>query len=198
MVDNKKGSVDSAGKNLKELRNELWIVVPFFLISLGFFLGSFRLSWAAGGVPMLVGLATSIMMGLRLFHIIFPQSKIGEFSEGGLAGEFDRIQEEIEEETLKGRHEEPEEKEVTAADERKAFLGAIISFVIFLLLGYIVGSIVLIVALGYYYGYKEKLPIAIVMTSFFLIVYVVLYKLMEGPDGFGLLLKPILKSFDLL
>jgi len=69
---------------------------------------------------------------------------------------------------------------------------------IFLLFGYIVGSIVLIVALSYYYGYKEKLPIAIVMASLFLIIFVILYKLMDGPGDFGLLLKPVLKSFDLL
>ncbi len=51
MAKNEKSGVDSTGKDLKELRDELWIVVPFFLIALGFFLGSFSLSWAAGGVP---------------------------------------------------------------------------------------------------------------------------------------------------
>lgn len=198
MANNEQGNVDSAGKNLKELRDELWIVVPFFLIALGFFLGSFSLSWAAGGVPMLVGLATTIIMGIRLFHIIFPQSKIGEFTEAGLAGEFDHIQEEIEEETLKGHYEEPKGKAVTVADEKKAFFGAIISFLIVVLFGYIIGSMVLIVALSYYYGYKEKLPIAVVVASFFLIVFVILYKLMDGPAHFGLVLKPILKSLDLL
>ena len=197
MADNEKSKVDSTGEDLKELRDELWIVVPFFLIALGFFLGSFSLSWGAGSVPMMVGFATVIMMGMRLFHIIFPQSKIGEFNEEGLAGEFDHIKEEIEEETLKKHYEDPEEQAVTAADERKAFLGAIISFLIFLLFGYIVGSLVLIVVLSYYYGYKEKRFIAIVTASLFLIVYVILYKLMEGPDDFGLLLKPILKSLDL-
>src|SRR3972149_1540458 len=141
MADNEKSKVDSTGEDLKELRDELWIVVPFFLIALGFFLGSFSLSWGAGSVPMMVGFATVIMMGMRLFHIIFPQSKIGEFNEEGLAGEFDHIKEEIEEETLKKHYEDPEEQAVTTADERQAFLGAIISFLIFLLFGYIVGSL---------------------------------------------------------
>ncbi len=198
MANKVKNGVDSTGKDLRELKDELWIVVPFFLIALGFFLGSFSVSREAGVVPMAVGLVTAIILGLRLFHILFPQSRIGEFDQGSLAGEFDHLKDKIEEETLKEHHEEPEGKKITAADEIKAFLGAIIGLLIFICFGYIVGSLMVIVALSYYYGYREKLPIAIVVASLFLIVYVVLYKLLEGPQGFGLLLKPILKWLDLL
>jgi hypothetical protein len=194
----KKSGVDSTGKDLKELRNELWVVVPFFLAAVGFFLGSFTFKRGAGGVPMVVGFLTLVMAGMRLYHIIRPQSKIGEFNEAGLAGEFDHIKEEIEEETLKGHYEEPKGKVVTVVDEKKAFIGAIGSFLAFLLFGYIVGGFVVIVGASYYYGYKEKLPIAIVMASLFLIVYVLLYKLLEAPGDFGFLLDPILKSFDLI
>ncbi len=198
MAKDEKSGVDSTGKDLKELRDELWVVVPFFLAALGFFLGSFSFKRGAGGVPMVVGFATLVMAGMRLIHIIFPQSKIGEFNEAGLAGEFDHMKEAIEEETLKGHYEEPKGKVVTFVDERKAFIGAIGCFLAFLLCGYIIGSFVVIVGASYYYGYKEKLPIAIVMASLFLIVYVLLYKLMEAPGDFGLLLDPILRSLNLI
>jgi hypothetical protein len=194
---NEKNGVDSTGKDLKELRDELWVVVPFFLASLGFFLGSLSFKRGAGEVPMVVGFATLIMAGMRLFHIIRPQSKIGEFNEAGLAGEFDHIKDEIEEETLKGHYEEPKGKVVTWVDERKAFIGAIGSFLAFLFCGYLIGGFVVIVGASYYYGYKEKIPIAIVLGSLFLIVYVLLYKLLEAPGDFGLLLEPILSYFDL-
>ncbi|MDP2268230.1 MAG: hypothetical protein Q8K46_03580 [Deltaproteobacteria bacterium] len=198
MDTNEKCGVDSTGKDLKELRDELWVVVPFFLAALGFFLGSFTFKQGAGEVPMVVGFITLVMAGLRLYHIIRPQSKIGEFNEAGLAGEFDHIKEEIEEETSKGHHEELKGKVVTFIDERKAFIGAIGCFLAFILCGYIVGSLLVIVGASYYYGYKEKLPIAIVMVSVFLIVYVLLYKLLEAPGDFGLLLDPILRSLDLI
>lgn len=198
MAKNEKSGVDSAGRDLKELRDELWVVVPFFLASLGFFLGSFSFKRGAGGVPMVVGFVTLIMTGMRLFHIIRPQSKVGEFSETGLAGEFDHIKEEIEGETLKGHYEEPKGKKVTFVDERKAFIGAIGSFLAFLLCGYIVGGFVVVVGASYYYGYREKLPIAITMASLFVIVYILLYKLLEAPGDFGLLLEPILRSLNLI
>jgi len=87
---------------------------------------------------------------------------------------------------------------VTSVDERKAFIGAIGSFLVFLLCGYLIGSFVVVIGASYYYGYKEKLPIAIVLASLFLIVYVLLYKLLEAPEDFGLLLDPILRSLDLI
>lgn len=198
MAKNEKSEVDSTGKDLKALRNELWVVIPFFLASLGFFLGSFSFKRGAGGIPMVVGFVTLIMAAMRLYHIIRPQSKIGEFNEAGLAGEFDHIKEEIEEETLKGHYEEPKGKVVTWVDEKKAFIGAIGSFLAFLLFGYLIGSLVVIVGASYYYDYKEKLPIAIVLASLFLIVYVLLYKLLEAPSDFGLLLEPILRSLELI
>jgi hypothetical protein len=195
---NEKNGVDSTGKDLKELRDELWVVVPFFLASLGFFLGSLSFKRGAGEVPMVVGFATLVMAGMRLFHIIRPQSKIGEFNEAGLAGEFDQIKDEIEEETSKGHYEEPKGKVVTWVDEKKAFIGAIGSFLVFLLFGYIIGGFIVIVGASYYYGYKEKIPLAVVLGSLFLIVYVLLYKLLEAPSDFGLLLDPILSYFDLI
>ena len=195
---NEKSGVDSTGKDLKELRDELWVVIPFFLAALGFFLGSFTFKRGAGGVPMVVGFATLVMAGMRLYHIMRPQSKIGEFNEAGLAGEFDHMKEVIEEETLKGHHEETKGKVVTWIDERKAFIGAIGSFLVFLLFGYLIGGFVVIVGASYYYGYKEKLPIAIVLGALFLIVYVLLYKLLEAPSDFGLLLEPIFSYFELI
>ena len=193
-----KKEVDSTGKDLKELRNELWVVVPFFLASIGFFLGSFSFKRGAGGVPMVVGFATLVMAGMRLYHIIRPESKIGEFNEAGLAGEFDHMKEAIEAETLKDHYEEPKGKVVTGSDEKKAFIGAIGSFLVFLLCGYLIGGFIVIIGASYYYGYKEKLPIAIVLGSLFLVVYVLLYKLLEAPGDFGMLLEPILTYFELI
>jgi len=198
MAKTEKNSVDSTGMDLKELRGELCVIIPFFLASLGFFLGSFTFKRGAGGVPMAVGFITLIMTGMRLFHIIRPQSKIGEFNETGLAGEFDQIKDEFKEETLKDHLRKTESKEVTFAVESKAFIGIIGSFFIFLLFGYIVGCMITIVWCSYYYGYREKLPIAIVVASLFFIVYVVLYKLMEAPADFGMLLEPILTSLNII
>lgn len=196
MADKEK--VDSTGLKLSELRGELWVIIPFFAASLFFFLGSFQFKRGAAGVPMIIGAITAVLTGMRLYHILFPQSKIGQFKESGLAGEFDHLLEEIEEEVVKEHHEEPKRKEITFAKERKAFVGIIISFFLFLLFGYIVGSFLVIIVCSYYYGYKEKLPIAVVLISLFLIVYVVLYKLMDAPADFGILLEPILNSLNLL
>lgn len=195
MENNEKMDLSS---RVKELRDELWIIVPFFLLSLVFFLGSFHYKRGAGYVPMAVGGAMAIMTGMRLYHIIFPASKIGEFKEAGLAGEFDHIKEEIETETLKGQYEEPKGKEVTFADEKKGFIGIIGCFIVYFLFGYIVASFLVIVGGCYYYGYKDKLPIALTLVSLFIIVYVVLYKMLGAPADFGMLLKPILKSLDLI
>jgi hypothetical protein len=185
-------------KELKKLRDELWVVIPFFVAALVFFLGSFQFRKEAADVPMVIGAITTLLVGMRLYHIIFPHSKIGEFKEAGLAGEFDHIKETIEEETLKGHYEGPKGKEITFADERKAFIGIIGCFVLFLLFGYILGCMIAIVFCSYYYGYKEKLPLTIVVLSLFIIVYVVLYKLLEAPEDFGLLLTPILEKLELI
>jgi hypothetical protein len=198
MAKNEKSGIDSTGQDLKELRNELWVIIPFFLAALGFFLGSFTFKRGAGEVPMTVGFVTLIMVGMRLYHIIRPQSKIGEFNETGLAGEFDHIKDEFKEETLKDHYKKSAGKEITFADEKKAFMGIIGSFFIFLLCGYIVGCLIVIVWCSYYYGYREKLPIAIVVASLFLIVYVVLYKLLEAPADFGILLEPILSYLNII
>lgn len=183
---------------LSKLRNELWVVIPFFLMSLFFFLFSFFYKRGAAEVPMIIGAGTAILTGMRLIYIMFPQSRIGEFKEAGLAGEFDQIKEQIEEETLKGHYEAPKGKEITLGDERKAFFGLIGCFLIFLFFGYIVGSFLVIIAGSYYYGYKEKLPLAIVLTSLFIIVYVGLYKLLDAPTDFGILLGPILEWLELI
>jgi hypothetical protein len=199
MANREKERVDSTGMKLSELRGELWVIIPFFALALFFFLWSFTFKRGASEVPMIIGAVTTILTGMRLYHILFPQSKIGQFKESGLAGEFDHMLEEIEEEVVKDHHGEPHVKqEVTFAKELKAFIGIIISFILVLLFGYIVGSFLIIVVVSYYYGYKEKLPIAVVLVSLFLIVYVVLYKLLEAPADFGILLEPILNSLELL
>ncbi len=181
-----------------KLRGELWIIIPFFLFSLYLFGGSFRYKFEASTVPMIIGLGTAILTGMRLFYILYPQFRIGEFKEAGLAGEFDHMKEEIEQETLKGRTEEPAPKEVAFVDEKKAFICIIGCFVVFLLLGYIVGTFFVIVGSSYYYNYKDKVPLLISLASLYLIVYVVLYKLLDAPADFGLLLEPILRSLNLL
>lgn len=193
-----KGKTVLTAEELKELRGELWIIIPFFLFALYLSAGSFRYKFEASTVPMIIGAGTAILTGMRLFYIFFPQFRIGEFKEAGLAGEFDHMKEEIEAETLKGRLEEPEKKEITFADEKKAFIALIGCFVTFLLLGYLVGTFFVIVGASYYYGYKEKVPILITLVSLYLVVYIVLYKLLDAPADFGLLLEPILNSLNLL
>jgi hypothetical protein len=187
-------------EELKKLRNELWVVLPFFLAALVFFFGSFGFKKGAADVPMWIGGITTILFAMRLYHIIFPHSKIGEFKEAGLAGEFDQMKDKIEEEISKGRvmEKESEDKKITFAVEKKAFLGLIICFLFYLLFGYIVGSLIAVIFCCYYYGYKDKLPIAVILASLFFIVYVLLYKIMEAPEDFGLLLTPILQKFDLI
>jgi hypothetical protein len=187
-----------SAKELKDLREELWIILPFFIFTIYIFFGSFRYKFEARTVPMLIGFVTMILSGMRLFHIIFPKSKIGLFKEAGLAGEFDSIKDEIAEEALKGKYEEAPAKEITFRDERRAFLALIGCFVAFLLFGYLVAMFFVIVGTSYYYGYKEKVKIFISLVSMYLLCYLVLYKLLGAPADFGVLLEPILKSLDLI
>ncbi len=185
-------------KELKKLRQELWVVVPFFVFAVYIFFGSFRYKLAARTVPMLIGIVTAILTGMRLFHIIFPKSKIGQFKEAGLAGEFDSIKDEIAEEALKGKYVEAPTKEITFRDEGKAFLALIGCFVAFLLFGYLVALFFVIVGTSYFYGYKEKMKIFISLVSMYLLCYLVLYKLLGAPSDFGILLTPILESLHLI
>jgi len=199
MVDaDKVTKKEIGGKELKKLREELWVILPFFIISLYFFAGSFRYKVEASTVPMLIGAATALLSGLRLFHILFPKSRIGQFKESGLAGEFDSIKEEIEEETLKGKYEEAPAKEITFQDEKKAFIALFGCFVSFFLFGYLVGFVFAIAGTSFYYGYKKLWPILISVVSMFLMTYVVLYTLLEAPEDFGVLLTPILKAVGLI
>lgn len=185
-------------KEVKDLREELWIILPFFIFTIYIFFGSFRYKFEARTVPMLIGFVTMVLSGMRLFHIIFPKSKIGLFKEAGLAGEFDTIKDKIEEETLKGKYEEAPTKEITFRDEGKAFLALIGCFVAFLLFGYLVALFFVIVGTSYFYGYKEKVKILISLVSMYLLCYLVLYKLLGAPEDFGVLLDPILRSLHLI
>lgn len=185
-------------KELKNLREELYIILPFFIFALSIFLGSFRYETEAGTVPMLIGAFTTLITGMRLFHIIFPGSKIGEFKEAGLAGEFDSMKEEIVEEVFKGKDEEEPEKEITFRDEKKAFFALIGCLVAFLLFGYLVGVFFVIVGTSYYYSYKKKGQILISLLSMYVIIYVFLYKIMGAPEDFGFVLEPVLKSLRLI
>ncbi len=199
MVENGKTTQrEMSSKDLKKLREELWIILPFFIASLYFFFFSFRYKVEASTVPMLIGAGTAILTGMRLFHILFPKSKLGQFKEAGLAGEFDSIKEEIEEETLKGKYEEAPAKEITFQDEKKAFYALIASFVAFLLFGYMVGAFFVIVGTSYYYGYKHKVHLLISVVSMYAIIYLVLYRVLEAPMDYGLVLEPILRSLDLV
>ena len=189
---------EPSGKEMKNLREELWIILPFFILSVYFFFGSFSYKLEARTVPMLIGAATAILTGMRLFHILFPKSKVGQFKEAGLAGEFDTLKEEIEGETLKGKYEEEPTKEVTFRDEKKAFLALIGCFIAFLLFGYLVGIFFVIIGTSYFYGYRRKKQLLISLISMYILAYVLLYKILGAPEDFGLVLDPILKSLHII
>jgi hypothetical protein len=184
-------------KELRALRGELWIVLPFFILSVIFFGGSFQYKVEASSVPMFIGLVTTILTGMRLIYILFPGTRIGRFKEAGLGGEFDHMKGEIEEKTLKGYHEE-ETRGVAFSQEKKAFIALIGCFLGFLLFGYFAGTIVVIIGSSYYYGYRKKGPILISLVTMFFIVYVILYRLLEAPAYHGLLMEPILDKLGLI
>jgi hypothetical protein len=196
----KKREHDLSAKELKDLRGELVIILPFFLFSLFIFLGSFQHKFEVKAVPLLVGAITTLLTGMRLFHIIFPRSKIGQFKGASLTREFDNLQEEIEEETRKVRYQkEPTPtKEITFRDEKKAFIALVGSFVAFLLFGYMVGMFFIIVGISYYYGQKKKGQIFISLFAMYFVCYLIIYKALEAPMDYGLLLEPILKLLHLI
>ena len=185
-------------KELKELRGEFWVIPPFLIFALIIFLGSFQYKFEAAMVPMLIGAVAVILAGMRFLHILFPKSKIGEFKETGLAGEFDSIEKKIKGETLKDKYEETPERALTFREEKTAFFALISCFVIFLLFGHFVGIFYAIVGTSYYYGFKKKGPLLISLVTMYLIIYLLLNKLLEGPMFFGLILEPILESLDLI
>ena len=90
--------------------------------------------------------------------------------------------------------------EVTFGKEAKAFVGLLGCFLIFFLLGYLVGTFFVIVGASYYYGFKKKGIILISLISMYFVVYGILYKLMGAPLDYGVVghwLKPILRSLHL-
>jgi hypothetical protein len=184
-------------KEPQGLRGELWIIVPFFILSVIFFGGSFQYKVEAASVPMFIGLVTTVLTGMRLIYILFPGTRIGRFKEAGLGGEFDHMKEEIGKKVLKGPHEE-ETKEVTFPEERKAFIALIGCFLGFLLFGYFAGIIVVIIGTSYYYGYRKKGPIMISIAAMLFIIYGILYKLLDAPAYYGFFIGPILDKLDLL
>ena len=187
-----------SGKELKELRGELWVIPPFLIFALIIFLGSFQYKFEAAMVPMLIGAVAVILAGMRFLHILFPKTKIGEFRESGLAGEFDSIEKKIKDETLKDKYEEAPEKALSFREEKTTFIAVISCLVIFLLFGHFVGIFYAIVGTSYYYGFKKKGPLLISLVTMYLIVYLLLNKLLEGPMFFGLILEPILESLGLI
>jgi len=184
-------------KELKDLREELFIIIPFFIFALILFLGSFQYRFESRTVPMLVGGLAVLLSGMRLFHIIFPKSKIGRFGEAGLAGEFDTLREEIEKETLKDHYEEIS-KPITFLEEKKGFVALVGGGLAVFFLGYFIGGFLLIVGTSYYYGFKKKLPLFVTLAMMFLIVYVLLVKVLDSPMYHGVLLEPILRFFNLI
>jgi len=185
-------------KEMKDLREELCIIVPFLIFALILFLGSFQYKFESRTVPMLIGGLAILLSGMRLFHIIFPKSKIGRFGEAGLAGEFDTLREEIEKETLKDHYEEPLTKPITFRDEKKAFIALLGGSLALFLLGYFIGGFVLIVGTSYYYGFKKKLPLLVTLGMMFLIVYILLVKVLDSPMYHGVLFERILGFFNLI
>jgi hypothetical protein len=199
-ASNRAGGSKISSREKQKLRNELWVVIPFFLTSIFFFVQSFEYTFRARILPMLVGLILAIATGMRLLYIFLPthRLKLGEFKEGGLAGEFDDVKESIEKEVFKEGLRREVSREITVRDERKAFGALIGSFLAFLLFGYLVGVFVAIVGVSFYYGYREKLPLVTSLISMYFVVYVILYKLLGAPEDFGLLLDPILRSLNLI
>ncbi len=197
---------DPSPKELEKLRGELWIILPFFAFTLFMFLGSVQYKFEAAVVPMFIGFAILVLSGIRLFHIIFPKSKIGDFKEAGLAGEFDSIKDQIEEEIQKRQMGEPVQqitqdepaKQITFREEKKAFIALLFCFGAVLLFGYLVGAFFVIVGTCYYYRFKKKWKLLITLVSMYFIIYVCLYKSLGAPADFGLLLQPILESLNLL
>jgi len=179
------------------LREELWFILPFFIFSLYLFLGSFQYRFEAATVPKYAGLITALLTGMRLIYILFPKVKIGEFKEDGLAGEFEEMQDEITDETVKDTYRK-QSRPITFSDEIKAFSALIGCFIVFLLFGYLVGTFFVVVGTSYYYGYTRKRAILINLVSMYVLVYVVLFKLLGAPEDFGLVLEPILKRLDLI
>src|SRR4030042_2596407 len=156
-------------KELKDLREELYIIIPFFIFALILFLGSFQYRFESRTVPMLIGALGTLLSGMRLFHIIFPKSKIGRFGEAGLAGDFDTLREEMEKETLKGHYEETS-KPISFREERKAFIALLGGGLAVFFLGYFIGGLILIVGTSYYYGFKKKLQLFLTLVIMFSIV----------------------------
>jgi hypothetical protein len=190
-----------SSKEKKKLRNELWVVIPFLITSLFFFVESFNYKFQARILPMLVGFVMTLVTAMRLFYIFFSGNRlrIGEFKEGGLAEEFDEVKENIEKELVKGNFEKgAPRREITSRDERKAFIPLIACFFAFLLFGYLVGIFIAIVGVSFYYGYRERWPLITSLISMYLIVYVILYRLLGAPEDFGLLLDPVLRSLHLI
>lgn len=185
-------------RELKKLRGELWIILPFVVASGYFFLGSFRYKPEAATVPMVMGFATFLLVALRLFHILVPTSRIGQFREAGLAGEFDHLKDEIEEETLKGKHEEAPSRKITGRDERKAFLALGLSTLAFVLFGYAVGGVLVVITTARYYGYRRWGPILASAASVFVLLYVILHRLFGAEMSWGALLGPLLTALDLI
>jgi len=135
----------------KHLRNELWVVVPFLILSLLFFIFGFQYKFKASVLPVTIGFVMSILSGMRLFYILFPGNrfKIGGFREGGLAEDFDEMRGNIEKAALKGQENKKYVKEITGRDERKAFLALIGCFLAYLLFGYIFGVFFVIVGVSF-------------------------------------------------
>lgn len=184
-------------KGRKDLQGELLIVLPFFIFSLYIFFGGFQYPSEARIVPMIISFATAVLTGLRLFHIVF-HTRLGQFKEAGIAGEFDSLKEEIAEEVLKGKIAEVPARKITFREERKAFLALLGSFVAFLLFGYLNGIFFVIIGISYYYGYREKKKILISLVAMYLLCYGILHKLLGAPADYGILLAPLLKSFRVI
>lgn len=190
----------SSAKELRDLREELWILLPIFLISAVMFVGSFRYRFEAAMVPMFMGAIAVLFSGMRLFHVLFPRSRIGDFKEEGIGGEFDSLKRKIKDDlhVTPGKEAAPE---VAFRKEAKAFQGLLGCLLAFLLFGYLVGTFFVIVGASYYYGFKKKRIILISLISMYFVVYGILYRLMGAPLDYGFVgywLKPILKSFRLL
>ncbi|MEI9477109.1 MAG: tripartite tricarboxylate transporter TctB family protein [Deltaproteobacteria bacterium] len=189
-----RGQKQFDAKKRTKLLGELSVIVPFLSFSLFIFVVSLQYKFGAKIVPLIISGAASILAGLRFIHILFPDSGLGRFEQQSLVSQFDGIQKSIEEDLQKSNSEEEHVKPINFRDEIKACVGLIGSFLAFLFFGYLVGTFIAIAGISTLYGYRKKLVILLILISVYFIVYVLLFRLLDGPMYSGLLLSRLLKA----
>jgi len=182
-----------SNKKASKLNGELVVVAAYFIFSGIILIACFGYEKEAIAVPVLCGSIGFVLSGMRLIYLLFPQLKLGEFKHGGLAAEFDSLKEGIQKDLHLRIPPEETSKSKSSQEEIKAFIYLTVCFISFLLFGYLVGTFLVILACCLFYNYKQWRVILISLISLYLIIYVLLYKLLEAPAFYGLLLEPLMQ-----